>query len=393
MNLQESMRMAWRSLTGNRLRAGLTMLGVIIGVAAVVGLVAIGQGATKQVTAQIESLGSNLILVTPRSSVARLTVDDAAELLRRVPNLSAAIAGVSSGNVTVKWGNQSYTTTLEGTEPPYETIRNFHVAYGRFITDDDLTHRRKVAVIGYKLYTDLFAEQNPLGEQVLIDGTSFTVVGVMEKKGQGMMGDNDDRIIVPVTSAQRLLRTNRISSITAQVRAGADAAATAAQISAIYQHKYPTNNPGRDDAVSVISQDQMLSTVSNVTRILTLMLGGIAGVSLLVGGIGIMNIMLVSVTERTREIGIRKAIGAKRRDILLQFLVESIILSLAGGVIGILLGFGLGRIATAFGLTVAYSLSAMVLAFVFAAAVGLVFGVYPASRAANLDPIEALRHE
>jgi putative ABC transport system permease protein len=371
------------------------MLGVIIGVAAVIALVALGQGATDMVTAQIEQLGSNVVMVYPRSST-RLYLDDVAQLAARVPTLEVAIGSVSSNQVTAKWGNQTYATALEGTEPGYEAVRDHHVAGGRFLIADDVTNRRKVAVIGATVLDELFAGLDPLGEQILINGNSFTVIGVMESRGQGMLGNPDDTIYVPVTSAQRLLGTNRIGSITAKIRDGAEPAAVAAQITAIYQRKFPTvvNADGeQNDAVAVISQEQILSTVSGVTTILTTMLAGIAGVSLLVGGIGIMNIMLVSVTERTREIGIRKAIGARRREILLQFIVESVILSLLGGTTGILLGIGLGSLGRLFGLPASFSPGAMLLAFLFAASVGLIFGVYPAMRAANLDPIEALRHE
>jgi putative ABC transport system permease protein len=364
---------------------------VIIGVASVIGLVAIGQGATQQVTNQIQSLGSKLVLISPRGAQVRFTLSDVDDLVKRVPDLSAAIGNLSS-NVTVKWANKSYDTTLTGTEPEFETIRDFHVSAGRFITPDDVTNRRKVAVIGHTLISDLFGGQNPIGEQVLINGSSYTVVGVMEVKGQGMMGDNDDQIILPITSAQRLIRTDRVAQIIAQVKEGADAGVTSSLIQSVLQARFPVR-AGQTETVSVISQDQILSTVGDVTRIMTLMLGGIAGVSLLVGGIGIMNIMLVSVTERTREIGIRKAIGARRREILLQFLVESVILSLLGGTVGILLGIGLGSLGSLFGVPAAFSPGAMLLAFLFAASVGLIFGVYPAMRAADLDPIEALRHE
>jgi len=393
MSLFESIRIAWGGLVGNKLRSGLTMLGVIIGVAAVIALVSIGQGARQQVMAQIQGLGSNLIMISPRGNGAgRLYLQDVTDLVQRVPEISTAIPDLSRQAV-VKWGTNDYTTTLEGTAPGYEEVRNHHVAEGRFLIQTDIDQRRHVAVVGYKLFTDLFGERNPIGETIFINGSSFTVVGVMEQKGQGLGADYDDRVIIPISTAQRMLGTNRVQMILAQARSSDQAAPAVARITAIYQKKFPTRNPGYDDAIMVQSQDQILTTVNTATQTMTLMLGGIAGVSLIVGGIGIMNIMLVSVTERTREIGIRKAIGAKRRDILSQFLVESMILSLTGGLIGVLLGIGVGRLGSLINIPSTVSVASIITAFVFSAAVGLFFGIYPAMKAAVLDPIEALRYE
>ena len=393
MNLIESIKVAWGGLAGNKLRSALTMLGVIVGVAAVIALVAIGQGASRQITAQIQGLGSNVIVIMPRSNTAaRLQLSDVASLLQRVPTLTAAVPDLSRSG-TVKWGNHTYDTTIEGTAPAFTTVRNSPVGAGRFLIPDDLTYRRRVAVVGYKLYTDLFGEHDPVGEHILIAGQSFTVVGVMAEKGQGITGDADDRVLIPITTAQRLLLTNRIGSIYAQVSDAGSAAATVAQITAIYERKFPTTAPGQNEAMTVFSQDQILSTVNQAMATFTIMLGAIAGVSLIVGGIGIMNIMLVSVTERTREIGIRKAIGARSTDILSQFLIESVVLSLSGGVVGVAVGFVLASAVKLAGLPAVVSLSSVLVAFAFATGVGLFFGIYPAMQAAQLDPIAALRHE
>ncbi len=392
MNIFESVRVAWGGLVGNKLRSALTMLGVIIGVAAVIALVSIGQGARAMVTEQIQGLGSNLIMVTPRGGAGRLYLQDVADLTSRVPELAAAIPDLTR-QFTVKWGTSDYSTTIEGTAPGYEQVRNQNVAEGRFLIQSDIDQRRHVAVVGYKVYTDLFGERDPIGEQILINGSSFTVVGLMEEKGQGLGMNYDDRVIIPISTAQRMMGTNRIATILAQAKSSDQAAPAVARITAIYEKKFPTQNPPNDDAIMVQSQDQILSTVNTATQTMTLMLGGIAGVSLIVGGIGIMNIMLVSVTERTREIGIRKAIGAKRRDILAQFLVESMILSLTGGLIGVLMGVGLGRLGSLINIPSTVSMASIITAFVFSAAVGLFFGIYPAMTAAVLDPIEALRYE
>ncbi len=394
MRLWEAVKMAWAGLAGNRMRSLLTMLGVIIGVGAVIALVSVGEGTRQQVTSQIQSLGSNLIMIVPRANtVARLTVEDATQLEQRVPTLARVIPDVSRGGVTLKWGDQTYDTTVEGTTDGYTEVRESPLQSGRFITPDDVTNRTKVAVVGYKVFTDLFGSRMPLGQRITINGEPFTVIGLMATKGQGQGANMDDRVLIPITTAQRLLGTNRVSMLYAQAKTPDQAQAAVDHITAIFQAKYPTRNPGKDDVMQVISQDQILSTVGNVTQILTLMLGGIAGVSLLVGGIGIMNIMLVSVTERTREIGIRKALGAKRRDILSQFLVESVILSVSGGVIGIGLGTLGSFLISMSSLKTHVTMSSVLLAFFFAAAVGLFFGVYPAAKAASLDPIQALRYE
>lgn len=393
MNLFESLKVAWQSLMGNRLRSGLTMLGVIIGVGAVIALVAIGQGASQQITSQIQQLGSNVITVMPRgNTAARLTLADVRELAERIPTVTRTVPSLSR-SMTVKWQNKTFETTVEGTGDGYTDIRNSPVAIGRFFFEKDVEGRRKVAVLGKKVHVELFGDTNPLQQSITINGEAFTVIGVMSAKGQGMGLDYDDRVLIPVSSAQRLFGTNRVSSILVQAQSAEVAPATVARIQAIYQKKFPVRTPGREEAVIVFSQDQLLSTVGDASRTFTVMLGGIAGISLLVGGIGIMNIMMVSVTERTREIGIRKALGAKKRDILTQFLVESVFLSVFGGIIGILLGIGGARAMSVFNFSSNLSGGSIALAFSFSAVVGLFFGVYPAMKAANLDPIEALRSE
>ncbi|HYF78400.1 MAG TPA: ABC transporter permease [Symbiobacteriaceae bacterium] len=386
----ESIRVAWLGIAGNKLRTVLTMLGVIIGVSAVIALVSIGQGAQVQATSQITALGSNLITVTARGNAYRIEEKDLPELRRIAPGILYAMPSVVAGQQTVKAGGDPVQVDIEGANADYPAVRERGVSQGAWFTEADVSSRRRVAVLGPTTVTNLFGEgANPLGQTIRVLGQSFTVVGVAESKGTGMGGDQDDRIFVPYTALSRLIGLNRIQSLILKTRSADDSAVIVQQVTDYYVAKF--RNP---DGVRVQSQDQLLETVSSMTQIFTLLLGAIASISLAVGGIGIMNIMLVSVSERTREIGIRKAIGAKKRDILLQFLIEALILSVTGGLIGILLGsLGARGISSVLGFPAVVTSSAVMLSFTFSLAVGVIFGFYPAVRASNLDPIEALRRD
>jgi len=391
MSLLESLGLALDGLRANKLRSFLTMLGVIIGVGAVVALVSIGTGAQREVTSQVQALGSNLIMVLPDGPRGRdLRIEDADDLVGRVEGVAAAIPSLT-GSAAVRWMQRAEDFGVVGTTEDMPAVQSHPVARGRFLSDDDVILRRHVAVLGSQAAERLFGPRDPLGAEVHIAGRSFTVIGVMASKGQGgiIASNPDEQVFIPVTTAQRLFGTTRVGIIYVSVADGADPTLTTNHIRRIFEVRF-----GDPEAVEVFSQQQILTAVGNVTGILTILLGSIAGISLLVGGIGIMNIMLVSVTERTREIGLRKAVGAKRRDVLAQFLVESVIISVTGGVIGILLGvLGSGAISRLGRIPSVVSLSWVLVAFGFAAAVGVFFGIYPAVKAARLDPIEALRHD
>jgi len=387
MNIWEGMKMAAAALKGNKLRSLLTALGIIIGVGAVIAMISIGQGATKSVSDSIASMGSNLIMVTPMRGTA-LTAEDAEEILERVPAVVKALPS-SSGSVTAKYASNTYDTSLEGTTQDYLDVRAAKIATGRFINPKDLEKRSNVAVVGQTVVKELFRGQSPLGKTISLRGQSFTVVGTLAEKGSSMGRDNDDIILVPLTSFQRLMGTKQVSTLNFQARSAEEATLAVNHITAVFKQIHR-----RENSVRVTSQDELLETINTTTQTLTIMLGAIAGISLLVGGIGIMNIMLVSVTERTREIGIRKARGAKRRNIMFQFLIESCFLSVGGGLLGIALGVSIAlAISTLAQWTTVISPAAILVSFFFSVSIGLFFGVYPAYKAANLDPIVALRHE
>jgi putative ABC transport system permease protein len=401
---------AWRAILGNPLRSVLTALGVIIGVAAVIALTGVGQGSTANITRSLESLGTNLLTVSggrgggPPGLVRfggpqTITVKDAQAIQEQFAAQVAGVAPVSQGNHQVKFGANNTNATVIGTWPAYATVRNAQPEQGSFFTEADNQARRRVAVLGYQVAQDLFGGSDPLGQKIKIAGVSFTVVGVLPDKGDSGFASPNSQILVPLsTYIQRLGRSNNrgeptVSQVYVQGLSKDTLKDLQNQITDFMAARHKLTNPDEYD-FSVQNQADALASVNQVTQTLTLFLGGVAGISLLVGGIGIMNIMLVSVTERTREIGIRKALGAKPRDILTQFLVESVVLSVGGGVLGILLGLGLARsVGKLLSITPIFSAGSMALAFAFSVMVGVFFGYYPALRAARLDPVESLRYE
>lgn len=388
MKFTQAIKMAFSSILSNKMRSFLTMLGVIIGVTAVITLIALGQGSTQRVSSQIESLGTNLITINITGGRNRGVSEEDLERIKSMPGVSE-IAPVLSGGVTVKAGNKNTNSSLEATTPGYQQVRNRHVQLGRFLLQNDLDMRFRVAVVGVDVADELFGRRDIVGEKISINGVEFSIVGILEEKGSSIAGSDDNKVIIPLTTGQRLLRNTEIRTFYVSTQSPDVVNQVVGEIQRFLTRKFNDENSFR-----VFNQTQLLSTINEATTTLTMMLGGIAGISLLVGGIGIMNIMLVSVTERTREIGIRKAIGAKRRDILIQFLIESAVLSGLGGVLGIMLGFvGVSFLSRILNIPAAISADVVLLATGFSVAVGVIFGLYPASKAANLNPIDALRYE
>lgn len=410
MNPLQVVSIAWRAILANPLRSVLTALGVIIGVAAVIALTGIGQGSTASITRSLESLGTNLLTVSggrgggPPGLVRfggppTITLKDVQALREHFAAQIAGIAPVAQGNHQIKFEANNTNATVIGTWPDYASVRNAQPAQGSFFTEADNQARKRVAVLGYQVAQDLFGGSDPLGQKIKIAGISFTVVGVLPDKGDSGFASPNSQILVPLnTYLQRLGRSNNrgeptVNQVYIQGLSKDTLKDLQNQITDFMAERHKISNPDEYD-FSVQNQADALASVNQVTQTLTLFLGGVAGISLLVGGIGIMNIMLVSVTERTREIGIRKALGAKPRDILTQFLVESVVLSVGGGLLGIALGLGLARsVGNLMNITPLFSLSSVLLAFAFSAAVGVFFGYYPALRAARLDPVESLRYE
>ena len=408
MNIWQAVIEALESLTSNKLRSGLTILGIVIGVGAVIAMLAIGAGAQNSITGEIQGIGSNLIFVFRGGSEdvrnpKPLTLGDADAIAD--PFAAPSVAGVApilQGSGEVTFAGESVQTTISGVTPDYETVRNYHVTEGEFINDSHLLGRAAVAIIGVEVADKLFGRKAAVtGETIRVEGQPFRVIGVLEEKGGSSFGSEDNQIIVPLSTAQtRLLRratADRVDVIFVQATSADAVPEASEEIAQILRTRHRT--PIGEDDFTIFSQQDFLDVASSITGILTIFLGGIAGISLLVGGIGIMNIMLVSVIERTREIGLRKAMGARKADILIQFLTESSLLSLFGGILGIALGwliaFIVGQIAAASDANIVpvVGLDAILLATIFSAAVGLFFGLYPANRAANLQPVEALRYE
>jgi len=408
MNLTQAIIEALESLSANKLRSGLTILGIVIGVAAVIAMLAAGTGAQNTITGSISGIGTNLLFVFKGNlteqvrNVQPLTSQDSAALMDEF--LAPAVAGVApviQKSLVITFGGEQTTAQVNGVTPDYFTVRNYKITEGAYITDDQVLGQASVALIGPQVADKLFGRSDGLvGETIRIEGQPFRGIGVLESKGGGSFGSQDNVVVIPFSTAQaRLIRRSMGQVDVIYVQAiDAEAVPQASQeIADILRTRHRTAL-GADD-FTVFTQQDFLATAQTITGVLTIFLGGVAAISLLVGGIGIMNIMLVSVTERTREIGLRKALGARRRDILTQFLTESALLSLFGGLLGIGLGWvismAIGRIASASGtpFTPEVGLDAVLLATLFSTAVGLFFGIYPANRAANLEPVEALRYE
>jgi len=422
MSLLNTVRTALVALTANTMRSSLTMLGIIIGVSAVITLMAVGQGAQKGVTERIRGLGSDLLFIRPgqtqTSNAAQaiaqseaLTLVDTDAYALDDPDRFPYIEGVApqvTFDAQVIAGPRNTRTTITGTTAEYQFVRDFYVAQGQFITQDDVTRKGLVAVLGSRAATDLFGETNPIGKTIRIAvgpggviSFTFRVTGIMEPRGATATGDEDDLVFIPLPTMQAripFLRNpqglSNVMQISVKVTDSGEFDRAEKEIAALLRERHKV----KEDDFTIRSQEDLIATATDVSDTLTILLGSIAGISLLVGGIGIMNIMLVSVTERTREIGIRKAVGATRRDIMMQFLVEALTVTMLGGGIGVALGITLAKIAD--GQTVAdedirtvISPLAVILAFGVSAAIGIFFGLYPAFRASRLNPIEALRHE
>ncbi|MGC1375653.1 MAG: ABC transporter permease [Anaerolineales bacterium] len=409
MSLLQVLIEALESLNSNKMRSGLTVLGIVIGVGAVIAMLAIGQGAQDSITGTISGIGTNLLFVFSGNqqvkvrNIRPLTVQDSQALGDPflTPHVQQVAAFIQGSNIEVTAGGQQTSTSLAGVTPEYFPVRNYKVAEGEIITQENLLGRASVAILGVEVADKLFNRHAGLvGETVRIEGQPFRVIGVLEKKGGSAFGSEDNVVLIPMSTARTRIvprAADRVDIIMAQAVNSDSVVMATQEITNVLQTRHRTAI-GEDD-FTVFSQASFLQTAATITGVLTIFLGGIAAISLLVGGIGIMNIMLVSVTERTREIGLRKALGARKRDILVQFLAESSLLSLIGGLIGIFLGWLIaaivGQIAAANNTVFvpSISLSAVLLATVFSTAIGLFFGIYPANRAATLQPVEALRSE
>ncbi len=406
MLFSESFIMALTSLYANKMRSLLTMLGIIIGVGAVIALVSVGMGVRSNVTSSIASLGSNMLIISPGASNKggvrgaagsrqTLKYDDAKAIKSKVKDIDYVSPTVQT-SYQIVYGNQNWNTTVQGVTPEFMSIRSLSVSNGSFISQNDLDKRNRVAVIGTTVAENLFEEKNPVGQNIRINNQPYKVIGLLASKGQSSMGqDQDDMIYVPITTAmERMLGITYVQSINVQVSDSTKMDQVQENIETLLRQRHHLTAGNKEDDFTVRNLTSLMETVSQSTSMLTLLLGAIAGISLLVGGIGIMNIMMVSVTERTREIGIRKALGATFMNIMTQFLIESMVIGVIGGLIGILVGIGASQLISKVGnFTTVITATPIIVSFVFSVGIGLFFGIYPARKAAKLDPIEALRYE
>ncbi|MBQ9365829.1 MAG: ABC transporter permease [Schwartzia sp.] len=401
----ESVSIALKALLSNKMRSILTMLGIIIGVGAVIAMVSVGMGVTQNVTNSIASLGSNMLIIRPGASMSgglrgsagsrtTLKYADAIAIKKKVKDIDY-VSPTASSSYQVVYGNQNWNTEVQGVTPEFMAIRDLTVGAGSFITENELATRERVAVIGTTVSTNLFGEENPVGKVIRINNQPFRVIGVLESKGQSSVGqDQDDVVIIPLTTAMdRLLGINYVRMINVQVSSQDKMDAVQADIESLLRQRHHLIGKKEND-FQVQNLTSLMTTLNETTTMLTLFLGSIAAISLLVGGIGIMNIMMVSVTERTREIGIRKALGATFKNIMTQFLIESVVIGVIGGLIGIAFGVGVAFAISKFGsFNTVITAAPILLSFTFSVGIGLFFGIYPARKAALLDPIEALRYE
>ena len=405
MLFSESVQIAVTALLSNKLRSILTMLGIIIGVGAVIAMISIGMGVRQNVTNSIASLGSNMLIVTPGStnkggvrsaagSGQKLKYDDAEAIKKKIKNIDYVSPTVNSSYQVVN-GNQNWNTSVYGVTPEYLHIRSLNVQSGSFITNNDLKSRNRVAVIGTTVASNLFDTSNPVGKTIRINNQPYRIIGVLESKGQSSMGqDQDDMVIVPLTTAQeRLLGITYVRSINIQVSRSDKIEQVQSEVETLLRQRHHITGDKEDD-FTVRNLTSLMETMTSTTTMLTLFLGSIAAISLIVGGIGIMNIMMVSVTERTREIGIRKALGATFQNIMMQFLIESVVIGVIGGLLGIACGVGIALTIAKAGLfQTVITAAPIIISFSFSVGIGLFFGIYPARKAARLDPFEALRYE
>ena len=401
----ESVTIAINALFANKMRSILTMLGIIIGVGAVIAMIAVGMGVSQRVTSSIASLGSNMLIVRPGAastggvrgsagSRTTLKLDDAIAIKKKIKDAPYVSPVVSNSDQVVN-GNQNWNTSVQGVTADYMSIRDLKVMTGSFITENDMETRNRVAVIGTTVSTNLFGEENPVGRIIRVKNQPYRVIGVLESKGQSSVGqDQDDTVIVPITTAMdRLLGINYVNMINVQVSSADKMDEVQESIETLLRQRHHLMGTKEND-FQVQNLTSLMETMNETTSMLTLFLGSIAAISLIVGGIGIMNIMMVSVTERTREIGIRKALGATFRNIMTQFLIESVVIGVIGGLIGIAFGIGAALAISKFGgFQTVITAAPILISFGFSVGIGLFFGIYPARKAALLDPIEALRYE